>query len=179
VLLSGFSPQSIRILLSGVERRNAALPTSLQQPSMVTRTHASLLVTSRWIRRPMVRRNCFRSSFTDRRNCLTCFTVELSIGGVLTTLGVHPICFVISRSVAPFLPMTTPGFSASMSTSPVSASKKISVIPAFSATTSRISSIARSGSSSTFGLTTIRFRRSLARILIRSASSANRLGSSV
>ncbi len=105
--------------------------------------------------------------------------VWLSIGGVRTTFGVQPICFVISRSVAPFLPITTPGFSASIRTSPVSGSKKKSVIPAFSGTTLRISVAARSGSSSTVGRITIRFRRSRASVLIRSGSSANRFGSSV
>jgi len=146
---------------------------------MVTLAHWSLLVISRCILRPIVLKKIFRSSLTDLRYWRTCFTVELSIGGVLTTFGVHPICFVISRSVAPFFPITTPGFSASIITSPVSASKKISVIPAFSATTSFIAPIALSGSSSTFGRTTIRFRRSLASNLIRSASSANFFGSSV
>ncbi len=101
------------------------------------------------------------------------------MGGVRTTLGVQPISFVMSRSVVPFFPMTTPGFSASMSTSPVSASKKRSVIPAVSGTTSLIFPAARSGSSRMVGRTTILLRRSRARVLIRSAWSANFLGSSV
>ncbi len=51
------------------------------------------------------------------------FTVVDSMGGVRTTFGVQPMCLVISRSVEPCRPMTSPGFSASMITSPVSVSK--------------------------------------------------------
>jgi len=66
----------------------------------------------------------FKNSFLSLRlflmNSLIFFTVRDLIGGVLTTFGIQPICFVISRRVAPCFPITRPGFSASIITSPES-----------------------------------------------------------
>jgi len=76
------------------------------------------------------------------RKLRTFETVEDSIGGVRTTSGVQPTAFRISSSVLPWRPMTIPGFSASMSTSPVSESKSMDWTPASSGIVSRISDIA-------------------------------------
>lgn len=47
------------------------------------------------------------------------------IGGLLRTRGLHRDCFMISCRITPFFPMTKPGFSASMITSPRLGSKLI------------------------------------------------------
>src|SRR6056297_575520 len=115
-----FTPQSIITFDSGVDRRKQLLPTSLQPPSDVTLTHLSFEVHSLWMLRPTVFRMSLRSLWLVRMNSLMLLTVRDLIGGVRTTFGVHPIFFVISRSVSPCLPITSPGFSASMTTSPTS-----------------------------------------------------------
>jgi hypothetical protein len=103
------------------------------------------------------------------------------MGGVRTTSGVQPTFWVISRSVEPWRPMTIPGFSASMTTSPVSGWKSRSVTPASSGMTERISSRASPGGVSTdgSGRTVIRLRSWEASWRIRSPFRANFFGSRV
>ena len=71
------------------------------------------------------------------------------IGGVLNIFGAHPVCLTISLEVTPYLPITNPGFVASIITSQVTSSNEISLISASSGTISFTFCIVSSGSNKT------------------------------
>src|SRR5690606_26150488 len=117
------TPQSIKTLDSGVDNRKQLLPTSLHPPSDVILIHWSFEVHSLWIFLPTALIISFLSFRLFLINAPIFLSVRDLIGGVRATFGIQPICFVISRRVAPCLPITRPGFSASMITSPETGSK--------------------------------------------------------
>jgi len=140
----GLSPQSIRTRVSGVERMKAARPTS--QPS--ERGDPDPFVVGHLLAVDL------SADAFENVSALLAFVLQEAAhvrdGGGFdrgrpNDLGVQPTFWVISRSVEPRRPITMPGFSASMTTSPVSSWKSRSVTPASSGITDRTSSSARAG----------------------------------
>src|SRR5438093_9168996 len=117
------TPQSTRIFDSLVLIRVADRPTWRYPPRDVILTQFSPAGTSRASRRPICFRNVWRSSWIVRRYARMSSTVFEGIGGVRTTFGAHPIFFLTSLRIEPWRPMTIPGETASIVTSPVSVSK--------------------------------------------------------
>ena len=122
----------MRILDSLVVSSDADLPTCLNPPMAVILTHCSpsslglaiLLAT-------YLSMSCL-SSWLARRYPLTSDTVLDGIGGALMTLMFQPVSFLSSVRRWPSFPTTSLGLMASTIASPVSSTKLISNISAFS-----------------------------------------------
>lgn len=144
-----FTPQSSITLLFGVCKNRQDRPTSLNPPRDVSLTQSLSNSASLCILFPSLCRNSFLSLlFLLSVNLILCIVSEV-IGGVLSIFGAHPVCFTISRDVAPYFPITSPGFLDSIITSHVTSSKDMSVISASFGTISSIFSIVSVGSNST------------------------------
>ncbi len=113
---SGITPQSIIIFEWFVSRSRLDLPTSLKPPRAVAFIH-SFLIIGWFIFLPIVVRNFFLKSASLTMRFLTPLTTSLFMGGILSTFGTHPVSRTILMSVEPCLPITSPGFIASIWTS--------------------------------------------------------------
>ncbi|VVB77267.1 Uncharacterised protein [uncultured archaeon] len=144
---SGLTPQSIIIFEWFVSIRRLLLPTSLNPPSAVAFIH-SLFIIGWFIFLPICVRNFFLKSASLNRSCRTPFMTSLFIVGILRTLGTQPVSRTIFIRVDPPLPMTRPGFMASICTSLKSGTNLIesSDTPASLGTISSILAFVSSGS---------------------------------
>ena len=113
-----------------VEISVALRPTSLWPPRAVTLTQVSPGIGGTLSFSPRLCRNTFLSCFTSRRNSRISLTVLECIGGALTTLGDHLVCSFMDTMYSESRDVIMDGSSASITTSPVSDSKYISLNPA-------------------------------------------------
>ena len=126
VLLSGaatLTPQSNNTRLFGVCKSIDERPTSLNPPMEVTLAQSFGYLLPWCIWRPSLCNNFFLSLLLFFKVVLILPITSELIGGVLNILGAQPVFLTIFLDVAPYLPITSPGFLAVITTSPVTVSK--------------------------------------------------------